>query len=152
MCCSQISSANNCSLQQPPANHLGPNTARRELHRSGQPAARTSTTNEWLKDSLNDNLFTKKMTGLLTGNALVSINKVALHQVRLILRYNHFYVGKPPQYATSYPGKLNLAIPSWNTYNTEKDTMVAWRCIPFCSEEWNRLSDTCLNSFNPSRW
>jgi len=44
-----------------------------------------------------------------TGNALVLINTVALHRVRLVLGW----VGKLSHYVTSHPSQLSLAIPPW---------------------------------------
>ena len=55
----------------------------------------------------------------LGGSALVSINEVILHQARLVLGWvTVSRVQLPvqenlPQYITSHPGQLSLAIPPW---------------------------------------
>ena len=49
-----------------------------------------------------------------SGNALVLINAVALHQARLVLAMGDcLRAGELSHYVTCHPGQLSLAIPPW---------------------------------------
>jgi len=47
------------------------------------------------------------------GKGTGVINEVTLHWARLLLGWVTVQVGIPPQYVTSHPGQLSLAIPHW---------------------------------------
>jgi len=55
----------------------------------------------------------------LTGHTMVLINVITPHPAQLVLRWDAGC--QTPQYVTSHPGQLSLAIPLWvGTMNTSE--------------------------------